>query len=54
MNVALFHVQMKEKSYMIFTPQNTNPEKQPFGIINGGNVLEGLEIDLTTVFEDIG
>lgn len=43
-----------EKSYMIFTPQNTNPEKQPFGIINGGNVLEGLEIDLTTVFEDIG
>jgi Uma2 family endonuclease len=43
-----------EQTYMIFTPQNTNPEKLPFGIINGGNVLEGLEIDLTTVFEDIG
>lgn len=38
---------------MIFTPQNTNPEKLPFGIINGGEVLEGLEIDLRNVFEDI-
>jgi len=28
--------------------------KQPFGIINGGEVLEGLAIDLRTVFEDIG
>ena len=43
-----------EKMYMIFTPQNTNPEKQPFGIINGGEVLEGLELDLRTVFEEIG
>jgi Uma2 family endonuclease len=43
-----------EQTYMIFTPQNTNPEKQPFGIINGGEVLEGLEIDLRNVFEDIG
>ena len=42
-----------EKTYMIFSPQNTNPEKQPFGVIDGGTVLEGLEIDLTTVFEDI-
>lgn len=38
---------------MIFTPQNTNPEKLPFGIINGGEVLKGLEIDLRTVFENI-
>jgi hypothetical protein len=38
---------------MIFSPQNTNPEKQPFGVINGGEVLKGLEIDLATVFEDI-
>ncbi len=43
-----------EQAHMIFTPLNTNPEKQPFGIINGGDVLEGLEIDLRTVFEDIG
>lgn len=43
-----------QQAYMIFTPLNTNPEKQPFGIINGGDVLEGLEIDLRTVFEDIG
>lgn len=43
-----------EKNYMIFPPQNTNPEKLPFGIINGGEVLEGLEIDLRNVFEDIG
>lgn len=43
-----------EQTYMIFTPQNTNPEKLPFGIINGGEVLEGLEIDLRNVFEDIG
>lgn len=42
-----------EQTYMIFTPQNTNPEKLPFGIINGGEVLEGLEIDLRNVFEDI-
>ncbi|WP_169704947.1 hypothetical protein [Runella slithyformis] len=40
--------------HKVFTPQYTNPEKQPFGIINGGEVLEGLEIDLSTVFEDIG
>ncbi|NBB22124.1 Uma2 family endonuclease [Runella sp. CRIBMP] len=43
-----------EQAYMIFTPQNTNPDKQPFGIINGGDVLEGLTIDLRTIFEDIG
>jgi Uma2 family endonuclease len=43
-----------EQAYMIFTPQNTNPDKQAFGIINGGDVLEGLTIDLRTVFEDIG
>lgn len=43
-----------QQTYMIFTPQNTNPEKLPFGIINGGEVLEGLEIDLRNVFEDIG
>ena len=42
-----------EKTYMVFSPQDTNPEKQPFGVIRGGEVLEGLEIDLTTVFEDI-
>lgn len=43
-----------QRMYMIFTPHNTNPEKQPFGIINGGEVLEGLEIDLRNVFENIG
>ncbi len=43
-----------EQTYMIFTPNNTNPEKRPFEVINGGDVLEGLEIDLRTVFEDIG
>ncbi|MFN4146948.1 MAG: Uma2 family endonuclease [Runella sp.] len=43
-----------EQQYMIFSPQNTNPEKRPFEIINGGEVLKGLEIDLRTVFEDIG
>ena len=43
-----------EQTYMIFTPHNTNPKKLPFGIIDGGEVLEGLEIDLRTVFEDIG
>lgn len=43
-----------EQAYMIFTPQNTNPDKQAFGIINGGDVLEGLTIDLRTIFEDIG
>lgn len=34
-------------------PQNTNPEKLPFGIINGGEVLKGLDMDLRNVFEDI-
>lgn len=43
-----------EQTYMVFTPENTNPEKLPFGIINGGSVLAGLEVDLRTVFEDIG
>ena len=43
-----------ERVYSIFEPHNLQPEKQPFGIISGGNVLEGLEIDLRTVFEDIG
>ncbi|MCP1382967.1 Uma2 family endonuclease [Runella sp. S5] len=43
-----------EQAYMIFTSQNTNPDKQAFGIINGGDVLEGLTIDLRTIFEDIG
>jgi Uma2 family endonuclease len=43
-----------EQKYMIFTPSNTNPEKRPFDIISGGDVLEGLEIDLRNVFEDIG
>lgn len=47
-------IDSNEQAYMIFTPQNTNPDKQPFGIINGGDVLEGLAIDLRTVFEDIG
>ncbi len=42
-----------QKTYMIFGADDTNPPKMPFGIINGGNVLEGLEIDLRTVFEDI-
>jgi Uma2 family endonuclease len=43
-----------EQTYMIFTPNNTNPEKRPFDIISGGDVLDGLEIDLRNVFEDIG
>ena len=43
-----------EQTYMVFTPDNANPTKLPFGIITGGEVLEGLEIDLRTVFEDIG
>lgn len=43
-----------DQQYMVFTPENTNPEKRPFEIINGGDILKGLTIDLTTVFEDIG
>ena len=43
-----------EETYMVFSPSNTNPTKLPFGIINGGDVLEGLTIDLRTIFEDIG
>lgn len=42
-----------QKTCMIFRVDDTNPSKMPFGIINGGDVLEGLEIDLRTVFEDI-
>jgi hypothetical protein len=54
MNVAPVLFQMEEKRYVTFIFQNTNLEIQSFGIINGGNVLEGLAIDLATVFEDIG
>ena len=43
-----------QKTYMIFTPTNTNPEKRPFDVITGGAILTGLEVDLTTLFEDIG
>lgn len=39
-----------DKIVMIYTPENVNPTEQGFGIITGGNILEGLEIDLRTVF----
>lgn len=42
-----------EKLVMVYTPSNLNPDKQPFGIIDGGTLLEGLEIDLRNVFEDL-
>ena len=40
-----------DKKVMIYTPENVNPIEQDFGIITGGDVLEGLEIDLRTVFQ---
>ncbi|MEZ4904269.1 MAG: Uma2 family endonuclease [Spirosomataceae bacterium] len=43
-----------EQTYMVFAPSNTKPSKLAFGIINGGDLLEGLTIDLQTIFEDIG
>lgn len=42
-----------DKKVMIYTTENVNPIEQDFGIITGGNVLEGLEIDLRTVFQEI-
>ncbi|MES2516568.1 MAG: Uma2 family endonuclease [Bacteroidota bacterium] len=42
-----------DKKVMIYTPENVNPIEQDFGIITGGKVLIGLEIDLRTVFQEI-
>ncbi len=42
-----------EKLAMVFTPENIEPQKQPFSIIDGAEVLEGLKIDLRTIFEDL-
>ena len=42
-----------DKKVMIYTPENVNPIEQDFGIITGGSTLEGLEIDLRTVFQEI-
>ena len=38
---------------MIYTPENVNPIEQDFGIITGGDLLKGLEIDLRTIFQEI-
>ncbi len=42
-----------DKKVMIYTPEDVNPTEQDFGIITGGDILDGLEIDLRTVFQEI-
>ncbi len=42
-----------DKKVMIYTPENVNPIEQDFGIITGGSILAGLEIDLNRVFQEI-
>lgn len=40
----------QRKKVLVYTPINLQPEEQDFGVITGGEVLQGLELDLRTIF----
>jgi Uma2 family endonuclease len=44
-------IDVSKQKIMIYTPDNMEPQEQNFGIIDGGNVLVGLEIDLRKIFQ---
>jgi Uma2 family endonuclease len=40
----------ERKKVMVYSPENHHPDEQDFGILSGGDVLKGLELDLRSIF----